>query len=74
MVRRAAELSRRKVQPSRIRRRTRWAVVQHRLVVVKQRDSETEAEPAARVWDVVNDCDAQMLLRMKDSDRVRVRL
>jgi cytochrome P450 len=47
---------------------------QHRLTVVKQRDSETDAEATARVWKVVNDCDAQMLLRMKDPDRAKLRL
>ncbi|KAF2653148.1 putative cytochrome P450 monooxygenase [Lophiostoma macrostomum CBS 122681] len=49
-------------------------LLQHRLVVIKQRSSETDAETTARVWQVANECDAQMLLRMKDPDRVKLKL
>ncbi|KAL1607621.1 hypothetical protein SLS60_002555 [Paraconiothyrium brasiliense] len=47
---------------------------ENRLAVVKQRASETDSEATARVWKVANDCDAQMLLRMKNPDRVKLRL
>ncbi|KAF2015678.1 cytochrome P450 [Aaosphaeria arxii CBS 175.79] len=44
----------------------------HRLQVIKERPLETDAEATARVLRVVNECDAQMLLRMLDPDRVSV--
>lgn len=47
---------------------------QHRLMIMKQGVPETDSEALARVWKVVNDCDAQMLLRMKASERVKLSL
>ena len=49
-------------------------LIGHKLGVVKEREDETDEEVRERVWKVVNECDAQMLLRMKNPDRTRVRL
>jgi cytochrome P450 len=45
---------------------------QHRLRVIKEGLTETDAEATARVWKVANECDAQMLLRLINPDQVRV--
>ncbi|KAF1995035.1 cytochrome P450 [Amniculicola lignicola CBS 123094] len=45
---------------------------QHRFRIVKNRE-ETEEQSKERVRGVINDCDMQLLLRMRDSDRVRLR-
>jgi cytochrome P450 len=45
---------------------------QHRLQVIKERPTETDSEATDRVWKVANECDAKMLLRLVDPDRVRV--
>lgn len=44
----------------------------HRLQVIKEQPTESDSEATARVWRVVNECDAQMLLRMLNPDRIRV--
>jgi cytochrome P450 len=44
----------------------------HRLQVVKERQTESDAEATDRVWKAANQCDAQMLLRLVNPDRVRL--
>lgn len=44
----------------------------HRLSVVKN-DGETDEQMHRRVRKVVEDCDMQLLLRMRDADRVKLR-
>lgn len=44
----------------------------HRLSVVKNH-GETEEQMHRRVREVVEDCDMQLLLRMRDADRVKLR-
>jgi cytochrome P450 len=44
----------------------------HSMVIAKE-VSESEEEAKQRVKSVVDDCDMQILLRMKDSERVRLR-
>lgn len=45
---------------------------EYRLGIVKEK-GETEEQARERVKGVINDCDMQLLLRMRDSDRVRLR-
>ncbi|KAF1967595.1 hypothetical protein BU23DRAFT_482981, partial [Bimuria novae-zelandiae CBS 107.79] len=47
---------------------------QHRIAIVKQRALETDFEAVTRAWKVANECEFQMLLRMKDPDRVKLSL
>lgn len=44
----------------------------HQLSIV-QEEGETEEQARERVERVINDCDMQLLLRMRDSGRVRLR-
>jgi hypothetical protein len=44
----------------------------HRLSIVREKE-ETEEQTRERVKKVINDCDMQLLLRMRDSDRVRLK-
>jgi hypothetical protein len=44
----------------------------HSLVIVKE-DGETDKEAMTRVKGVVDDCDMQILLRMRNAERVRLR-
>jgi hypothetical protein len=45
---------------------------EHRVSVVKQ-DNESDEAMTKRVTDVIEDCDFQMLLRMKHADDITVR-
>ncbi|KAF1957295.1 putative cytochrome P450 monooxygenase [Byssothecium circinans] len=45
---------------------------EHRLSIVRE-EGEIEEQARERVKRVINDCDMQLLLRMRDSDRVRLR-
>jgi cytochrome P450 len=44
----------------------------YRIQVVKLK-GETEAQAMNRVLQVVNDCDMQLLLRMKNADNIKLR-
>jgi hypothetical protein len=47
---------------------------QHRVLIVREEEGrETEDQVTERVTRVVNDCDMQLLLRMRDPERVRLR-
>jgi hypothetical protein len=45
----------------------------HRLSIVRE-NTETKEQARERANSVINDCDMQLLLRMRDSDRVRLRM
>lgn len=45
----------------------------HRVEVVPNGDEESEEQILKRVTEVLEDCDFQMLLRMRNPDRVRLR-
>ena len=44
----------------------------HSLQIVKEH-GETEDDARRRVEDVINDCDMQILLRMEDTGKVRLK-
>ena len=53
-----------------------WLFREHRVEVVRARedDEETEAEARKRAEDCANDVDQELLLRMRDADRVKLRV
>lgn len=49
-----------------------FIIRQHQLTIM-QEDGETEEEARMRVQKVVNDCDMQLLLRMRDADKAKLK-
>ncbi|KAF2470382.1 cytochrome P450 monooxygenase [Lindgomyces ingoldianus] len=45
----------------------------HHLLTIVREDGETKKQARERAVKVINDCDMQLLLRMRDADRVRLR-